>query len=172
MEQSYLELNRQQRDRLRRLVDDVHDSELRQVAESDWSVATLLAHLAFWDRFGLARWDAFQRTGQFPGPVDADLLNAACAAEWQALVPREAARLMLEAVEAIDAYIERLSPAVVEAARAAGRSVLLERDILGRFSTVSTGDVADPERLASVVATFIRQVAETRSVERFRGRAA
>jgi hypothetical protein len=30
-------------------------------------------------------------------------------------------------VEAIDAYLERLSPAAVEAARAAGRSVLLER---------------------------------------------
>jgi hypothetical protein len=127
VEQSYLELNRQQRERLQRLVDDVDDSELRRAAESGWSVATLLAHLAFWDRFGVARWDAFERTGQFPDPVDPDLLNSACEAEWQTLPPGEAARLALEATEAIDAYIERLSPAAVEAARAAGRSILLER---------------------------------------------
>ena len=127
VEQSYLEPNRQQRERLRRLIDEVDDSGLRRAAASGWSVATLLAHLAFWDRFGLVRWGAFERTGQFPGPIDADLLNAACEAEWQALPPREAARLALEAVEAIDTYIERLSPSAVEAARAAGRGVLLER---------------------------------------------
>jgi hypothetical protein len=48
----------------------------------------------------------------------------------------------------------------------------LERDALGRFSSLAKEDVQDPDRLATVVSGFIRQVAETRTVERFRGRAA
>jgi hypothetical protein len=127
VDESYLEHNQAQRERLRRLVDQLDEAELGREAASGWSVATVLAHLAFWDRFGLARWDAFERTGQFPGPIEADLLNAACEAEWQALAPGDAARLALEAADAIDARIARLGPATVEAARAAGRSMLLER---------------------------------------------
>lgn len=127
MDPRYLERNREQRERLRRLIGRLDESDLARPTEAGWTVATLLAHVAFWDRFGVARWDAFERSGQFPGPMDAELLNAACEADWQALAPREAARLALEAVEAIDTRIERLSPATVEAARAAGREVLLER---------------------------------------------
>ena len=127
MDQRYLELNREQRERLRRLVGQLNESDLARTTEAGWSVATLLAHVAFWDRLGVARWDAFERTGQFPGPIDADLLNAACEAEWQALAPHQAARLAVEAAEAIDARIERLRPTAVEAARTAGRAVLLER---------------------------------------------
>jgi predicted ATPase len=48
----------------------------------------------------------------------------------------------------------------------------LERDALGRFSTLRATDAGDPNQLADVVASFIRQVGDTRSVERFRGRVA
>jgi Mycothiol maleylpyruvate isomerase N-terminal domain len=127
MDQSYVGRNHEQRERLRRLLEGVDEAALARPVRAGWSVATVLAHLAFWDRFGLARWDAFERTGQFPGAVDADVLNAACEAEWRALAPRAAARLALEAMEALDAHIERLSSASVEAAQAAGRGVLLDR---------------------------------------------
>jgi hypothetical protein len=48
----------------------------------------------------------------------------------------------------------------------------LERDALGRFSTLRTTDAGNPNHLADVVASFIRQVGDTRSVGRFRGRVA
>ena len=48
----------------------------------------------------------------------------------------------------------------------------LEPDALGRFSTLRTTDAQGPNQLAHVVASFIRQVSDARSVERFRGRMA
>jgi hypothetical protein len=127
VDQGYLGRNREQRERLRHLLEGVDEAALARPTGTGWTVATVLAHLAFWDRFALARLDAFERTGQFPGAVDADMLNAAGEAEWQALAPHTAAQLALRAMNELDDRIEGLSSASVEAVRTSGRDRLLDR---------------------------------------------
>jgi len=76
----------------------------------------VLAHLAFWDRIALERWNIFEKDRK-PIPVLADIVNSAGAPGWLATPPREAARLAVEAAEAVDKRIEGLSKDLIEAAR-------------------------------------------------------
>ena len=76
----------------------------------------MLAHLAFWDRIALERWNIFEKERQ-PIPVLADIVNTAGAAGWLATPPREAARLAVEAAQAVDKRIEGLPKDLIEAAR-------------------------------------------------------
>jgi hypothetical protein len=77
----------------------------------------VLAHIAFWDRIALERWNIFEKDRQ-PIPVLADIVNTAATAGWLATPPREAARLALEAADAVDARIAELPEELINAARA------------------------------------------------------
>jgi hypothetical protein len=74
--------------------------------------------------------------------------------------------------DTLHAAVPHLSQTYTHYRAAIDLAPALEQDALGRFSSLATNEARDPERLASVVAAFIRHVAETRSVERFRGRVA
>lgn len=100
----------------------------REVA-GDWTAAALLAHLAFWDRWVIARWEQYDRDGEIEALPDGvlDLINAAASAQWLALQPAEAVDLALEAAEAVDRRIAALPPAGVDHALATGRGTMLDR---------------------------------------------
>jgi hypothetical protein len=98
-----------------------------------WTVGTNLAHLAFWDRFLLVRWEEAAVSGRdLPidvGPPLFDLLNDSLAAQWALLDLPSVRVLVLGAAEALDAHLATLPEARVEAALAAGSVRMVERTL-------------------------------------------
>jgi hypothetical protein len=117
------------RERLRQLLARLSDEQLAIELHDGWTVSGSLAHLAFWDRFVLARWNHYDREGAMltlPEPL-VDLVNAAALPQWLAIAPRAAAGMALAAAEEVDQRISHLSPAAVEAALQSGRSAMIDR---------------------------------------------
>jgi hypothetical protein len=105
--------------RLRALVARLSDSDLVRPVGGGWTVTTVLGHLAFWDRRVAAIVERWTRDGAASdSPVDDDPINEALGPIWTALLPREAARLAVEAAEAADARLAALPPALADAALA------------------------------------------------------
>ena len=130
MDRSHLAWNDAARERLAALVARLSDEELGRSLGGGWTVAAVLGHLAFWDRFVLARWEQSLRDETTISPVDDGLLdpiNAAGLEQWLALPGREAARQAIAAAETLDRLIETLSPAAVQAVRDRGLHRLLGR---------------------------------------------
>ena len=113
-ERHYIQLNREQRERLARLVATLSDTQLSQPLEGGWTVSAVLAHCAFWDRCALLHWETWEREGMKPLPVDVESLNGAGFPGWLATPPRVAAAQAQAAAEAIDHKVENLDPTLVE----------------------------------------------------------
>jgi DinB family protein len=98
------------RARLRRVIDRLSETDLVRPRPSGWSTATVLAHLAFWDRFTLVRWQEMQRSKSPPVSLRdvTDMINAAGLAQWSAMPPERAVQDALGAAEAVDAFIAAL----------------------------------------------------------------
>jgi len=94
-----------------------------------WTASAVFAHLAFWDRFVLARWEQFERTGAIEGLPDdhTDLVNAAGLPLWLALPPDAAADQATAAATAVCDRIASLSPEAVAYARRTDRPRTLDR---------------------------------------------
>lgn len=133
MDRPYIGRNDASRERLRQLVARLSDAQMNRAIGNGWTVSVVLAHLAFWDRFVLERWNRAERDGALVPPVldDSmpDLINAAALPQWQAMPPSIAARDALEAAATVDRKIEELSPAATRAVLASTRLVLLDRSM-------------------------------------------
>src|SRR5215208_6060449 len=106
----YSEQNAESRRRLETLVRGLSDADLARSTDYGWTVAALLAHLAFWDHrmsVILKRW---QTEGLDPSPMDANVVNDALREICHALAPRTAAELALPAAQKIDSELEALTP--------------------------------------------------------------
>ena len=70
-DRSYVAQNTAQRDRLSEFVERASDKELEAPMPAGWTVAAVLAHLAFWDQRIVVLVDAWQRAGatQVPSTV-------------------------------------------------------------------------------------------------------
>ena len=119
MDRSYTGENTRERQRLQTLVAGLSDEDLKHRLPNGWTVAITLAHLAFWDRQRLAVLQHWERDGVQPAPADADTINEAVRLLAAVLPPRAAARLAIEAAEAIDQALEQM-PAELEGAIEAG----------------------------------------------------
>jgi hypothetical protein len=127
MDRSYIADNKRTRERLVALIDRLSDEDLNRLLGDGWTIASTLAHIAFWDFRVLALLDRWQTMSVEPSPIDPDILNAAIQPLCQALPAREAARLCLEAAHALDGHLETLSPEILAAIEAAGRPINLRR---------------------------------------------
>ena len=123
---SFVEENSRQRERLKVLVSRLSDADLRRPLGEGWTVSTALAHVAFWDRRTLGMLERWEH-GEAPSPADPVGLNAALLPEWLALPPHEAARLVVEAAEAVDRKAEARSAELVEKVVATGELWRLAR---------------------------------------------
>lgn len=97
-----------------------------------WTMAALLAHLAFWDRFGAARLEKYVRDREpmeFGSDALTEFINAAGLAQWTATPLATAADLATNAAAAIDRLIEGLPSDVLEQIRAMKRPRLLDRSL-------------------------------------------
>src|SRR5919202_1665770 len=99
MDQQTIDNNAVSRRRLQELVSRLDDASLAAMVDADWTVASILAHLAFWDQSTYVRWENYARGGELLGISDEviDVVNAANLPTWLALPGRTAAELALQA---------------------------------------------------------------------------
>src|SRR5258708_20824680 len=60
----YVQGNSKSRARLAFLCERINDEQLARIAFGDWTVSAVLAHMAFWDRVPLERWNTFTKERQ------------------------------------------------------------------------------------------------------------
>jgi hypothetical protein len=113
LDPSFMKLNRASRDRIQALVARLSDAELQTRVGEHWTVAIALAHLAFMDRRALAVLDMTERDGAVSIPQIDVAVNDIDLPLWAAIPPREAARLAIEAAEAVDRRLEHYPPALL-----------------------------------------------------------
>jgi len=125
VDRSYVAENDAERERLRALVRRFSDQDLARPMEAGWTVAGVLAHVAFWDQRIAVLLDEWERQGPSWTPPledarDVDWINDAAKALCLALPPRVAAELALSVAETVDRRVAAVSEAIVEANARAG----------------------------------------------------
>jgi hypothetical protein len=132
-ERSFVERNAASRARLRVLVERLTPADLEREMDGGWSVAALLAHVAFWDRFVAVRWRAALDTGALMPMsfVDeaVDLVYEAALPSWRALEPDRAWELAMDASAEVDEVVAGLPNDSVVAIARQGRPRLLDRSL-------------------------------------------
>ena len=94
--------NREQLERLRRLVARLSDDDLRRELPGGWTIRDVLAHLAFYDRRAQILLEQFARGGVFASPYDYETINAALLHLTRRIPPSEIAAEVVAAAEAAD----------------------------------------------------------------------
>lgn len=120
-----------ERQRLRALINRLSDAELSRPLAAGWTVAGVLAHLAFWDARALYLIDKWE-SGVAPSAADhepqhIDWINDASKPLCLALPPRTAAQLALQLAEETDRRVAALSDELLAQNVAAGRPLNLSR---------------------------------------------
>ena len=110
----FLQENTASRRRLESLVRRLSDEDLARSTPHGWTVAALLAHLAFWDQRALVLLRRWKAQGVDASPVDADAMNDALKPLCLALDPRTAVELCLSSAQAVDAELETITSDLVE----------------------------------------------------------
>lgn len=105
----YSEQNAESRRRLETLVRRLSDQDLARSTDYGWTVAALLAHLAFWDQRMIVILRRWQQEGLDASPMDAGAVNDALRVICQAIEPRAAIELCLSSAEAVDAEFDTLT---------------------------------------------------------------
>jgi DinB superfamily len=130
VDRSYTTLNEAQRARLEALVEGRSDADLGRELPGGWTVAGILAHLAFWDQRALILLERWEKEGAVPPPhndADTDWINDAAKPMFLALPPRRAAELALSVAQAVDSKVATLGDELVARNVAAGTPVNLAR---------------------------------------------
>ena len=110
----YSQQNTESRRRLESLMNNLSDEDLALSTDYGWTVAALLAHLAFWDHRMSVILHRWQEQGFDESPIDAMAVNDALKVICHTLEPRTAVQLALSAAEKVDAEFETLSDEFVK----------------------------------------------------------
>jgi len=122
VDRSHEAANDTERARLRALVAGASDDQLRRPMPAGWTVAAVLAHVAYWDALAIYWLDQWAQTGEptVYEPEDTDATNEAAKPLCLALPPRLAAELSLRVAEEADAKVRALSDAMLAKIQAKG----------------------------------------------------
>jgi hypothetical protein len=124
---AFAESNRTQTERLRRLVQRLEAKMFALRLPNGWTVAGILAHVAFWDRQRLClmrRWAAGVTAS---GGYDGEVFNETMRPLLELIPPERAAAAAVEAAEEVDALLLEVSDEVVQAALARPDAPNLDR---------------------------------------------
>jgi Uma2 family endonuclease len=145
MDKSYIAENDAERERLKALVARLTDEELTRPMDAGWTVAGVLAHLAFWDAralYFMNKWEGGIAPSQADWePEEIDWINDSAKPLCLALPPRTAAQLATQMAEDADKRVAALSDALLEQIHAIGQPFNLSRashrkehlDDIGRY---------------------------------------
>ena len=114
VDRSFAERNRAATSRMRALAARLTDAEMQHPVGEDWTVAIALAHLALWDRRVLKVLETTEREGKLSAPQIDVVTNDIALPLFAAIPPRAAARLAIEAADALDKRLEGFPPALLE----------------------------------------------------------
>jgi DinB family protein len=130
---SFVQENDESRRRLETLVRSLSDQDLALCTSYGWTVAALLAHLAFWDQRMVVILKRWQETGFDPSPIDSTAVNDSLKVLCHALDPHTAIELCLTCAAAADAELATLTPDLVkqieEHAQATGTQFRMNRSL-------------------------------------------
>ena len=131
-DRTYVTENQTQLARLEALIGKLGDRELSRPLEAGWTVAGVLAHLAFWDYRIVTLLDAWGADGRGTPPpaiheAAVNWINDAGKPLCLGLPPRVAARMAIEAAVAADQRVAALSDAALAANAAAGSPISVHR---------------------------------------------
>jgi hypothetical protein len=128
-DRSYIAENDRERRRLEAVVEKLDDAALSRTMPASWTVAGVLAHLAFWDQRVLVLIELLKRGATAPteDPIDVDWINDAAKPTQLALPPRRAATLAVETARATDHAVATLSDDLLAKNAAAGGPIYLLR---------------------------------------------
>jgi Mycothiol maleylpyruvate isomerase N-terminal domain len=132
VDRTYIARNDAERGRLRSLVGRLSDADLARAMPAGWTVAGILAHLAFWDQRILA---LLAQLEQAPSRLlrnnldesDVDWINDASKPFLLALAPRRAAELALSIADTVDGKVAALPDDLAARYAAAGSPLSLLR---------------------------------------------
>jgi hypothetical protein len=110
----FVEQNRLSRARLQAVADRLSDADLALTTPYGWTIAGLLAHLAWWDQRVLVLLRRWKEKGIDESPVDSQAVNDALKPLCHAIEPRRAIALCLASANAVDAELETIRPDFVE----------------------------------------------------------
>ena len=130
VDRGFVQDNAHERARLRNLTDRLSDADLARPLPAGWTVAAVLAHVAFWDQRILVLLEQWETSGSPPPEIaeaHVDWINDAAKPLMLALAPRRAAEVTLAIAEAVDRTIEGLSDEWVTRNTAAGRPLNFDR---------------------------------------------
>jgi Mycothiol maleylpyruvate isomerase N-terminal domain len=99
VDRSFVDLNRASTQRMRALAARLSDDELQHPVGQHWTVAIVLAHLAFLDRRALWVLDATERAGTVVNSDYDIFINDLSLPLWAAVPPRAAARIAIETAD-------------------------------------------------------------------------
>ena len=105
----YSQQNADSRRRLVALTQKLTDQDLARSTDYGWTVAALLAHLAFWDQRMIVILRRWLDEGFAPSPIDARAVNDSLKVVCHALDPRTAIDLCLAYAEAVDTELDALT---------------------------------------------------------------
>lgn len=131
-DRSYVAVNNAERKRLEAFVSACSDADLARPMPAGWTVAAVLAHLAFWDERVRILFERWQAAGVAPAPEvasDIDWINDAAKPMFLALPPRRAADLAVSLARAADRAVETLSDEMLARNVAAGTPLNLVRAV-------------------------------------------
>jgi hypothetical protein len=110
----YSKENAESYQRLKSLVHRLTDTDLALSTDYGWTIAALLAHLAFWDHRVSVILNRWKTDGFDPSPIDAMAINDSLKVICQALDPRTAVQLAISAAAKVDAELDTLSADFVQ----------------------------------------------------------
>jgi Mycothiol maleylpyruvate isomerase N-terminal domain len=128
-DRSYIAENDRERRRLEGLVGRLDDAGLSRAMPAGWTVAGVLAHLAFWDQRIVVLVELLKRGATVPmeNPIDADWVNDAAKPLQLALPARRSATLAVEIARTTDQAVASLSDDLIARNAAAGSPINLLR---------------------------------------------
>jgi hypothetical protein len=113
LDRSFVELNRASTSRIRQTA-GLSDEDLKHPVGEHWTVAIVLAHLAFWDRRVMYVLDMTERDRELFIPEIDIFVNDLSLPLWAAIPPREAGRIAVETAETLDQRLEAFPPDLLE----------------------------------------------------------
>ena len=111
---SFIQENTESRKNLEDFVRRLSKDDLRRPDASGWTVAALLAHLAFWDQRVIVLLRRWKENGVDASPVDANAVNDALKPLCLALDPAAAVELCLSSAQEVDAELEVIDSKLVQ----------------------------------------------------------
>ncbi|HEV8532160.1 MAG TPA: maleylpyruvate isomerase N-terminal domain-containing protein [Methylomirabilota bacterium] len=130
-DRTYVTQNDAERSRLRSLVARLSDADLARPMPAGWTVAAVLAHLAFWDQRILVLLEQWEHSPSASPPLenaaDVDWINDATKPLFLALTPRRAAEVAVGIAEAVDRKVAALSDDFLARNKAAGSPLNMVR---------------------------------------------